>query len=202
MIRRTAGHRTHREHLQLDPRMLRTNQFAPRRPSRNSAGQMSRDARSLGPPCAALHTGAPSAPLPYTPAPLAESGPRSAAPCGAACAEPCDPTPESHRRTPLPVTSSLAVALSSSAAPVTRSGLPPAPCACVRPTSVLLPESCPPQTRTPGVSARITPPSISSPTPAPRPSSRSVKTRSSLCQRGVPKQTAKWAKASQVAKRI
>src|ERR1035441_10357675 len=170
--------------------MLHTNRPGLRRPSRSSAAQRSRAGPALALLCAAPHTVAPCVPPPCIRVPLLECAPRCASPCGAACAEPCDRFSESRRLTALPRAFSDAAAPSSAAAPVSRSGSPPAPTAGAPPACATRPGSSPPQTHTPTESARIAPPWLSSPTPASRPK-LTLKSRVEVCcAQGGPKQTA------------
>src|SRR6266542_3210320 len=82
--------------------------------------------------------------------------------------------------TRLPEPSSYAVAPSSCAALVSRSGSPPAPPADAPAASAPHPGSCLPQTHTPTESARTAPPWLSSPTPASR-SKLMLKSRVEVC---------------------
>jgi transposase-like protein len=125
------------------------------------------------------------------PEPRRESDRRSAAPYDVASAEPSGPTPESHRSTSLSRPSSLPDAPSSCAAHERRSSLPHAPSADARPTSA--PHRSPnlPQTRTPGESARIAPPWLSSPTRPPF--------LSAAEKRGRVRSAQGWAKTARVS---
>src|ERR1017187_6196218 len=147
--------------------MLRTNLPAPRRPSRSSVDRTARVRPDPEPACAVPHTAEPFAVLAYIQGSRHGSGHRSAATYDAACAEPCGLTPESNRSTIPPQPSSPQDVPSSSAATELRSALPPAPCAGARPTSVPHRSPTQRQTRTPDVSARITPPWLSNPTRPP-----------------------------------
>src|SRR5664280_2086308 len=109
--------------------MLRTNLLAPRRPSRSSVERTARVRPDPEPACAVPHTAEPFAALAYIQGSRHGSGHKSAATYGAACAEPCGPTPESNRSTIPPQPSSPPDVPSSSVAPELRSEPPPEPCA-------------------------------------------------------------------------